>query len=86
MYVTIDGDGRIASTWENPEYGVGDFEFDFPVDFDFSCQHNWRLEDGDLVYDPLPEPEPDPSPMQILGAQVNELLLAVADMIGGALE
>ena len=46
-----------------PEYyppDEGQFVIDFPEDFDFGRQQDWKWIDDTLAYDPLPEPEPSP--------------------------
>lgn len=57
-YVHIDSSGRIQSSVKKKEYSEPDsFEFDFPEDFDFSLQNEYRIVDGELVHDPLPPTE-----------------------------
>lgn len=84
-HTMLTQDGRVVVTSAAHLEGEGMIQIEFPEDFDFTHQSDWRLVDGALVYDPLPEAEPVPTLMEVLQAQVNELLLAVADMIGGAL-
>ena len=55
MYVSIDETGRIGATTDRADYSEGMARFDFPDDFDFSKQGEYRLVDGDLIQDPLPE-------------------------------
>lgn len=58
MYVLLDEEtGRICATTDREEYSDGMIEFDFPEDFDFSVQDEYRIEDGKLIYDPLPMAE-----------------------------
>lgn len=54
MYVLIEKNGRICATTDREEYSDGMIEFDFPEDFDFSVQDEYRIEDSKLVHDPLP--------------------------------
>lgn len=55
MYVLIDEvTDRICATTDRMEYSDGMIEFDFPEDFDFSIQDEYRIVDGELIHDPLP--------------------------------
>ena len=56
-FIAIDEEGRIqASTFE--EYASDDMtEFTFPDDFDFSLQHEYKIQNGELIHDPLPPTE-----------------------------
>lgn len=56
MYVSTDETGRIGATTEYKQFAIGMDEFEFPEDFDFTKQHEYRIVDGELVHDPLPEP------------------------------
>lgn len=56
----LDGNGRIRLTADVIMVGTIDGEvFDFPDDFDFSHQHEYKIAEGELVYDP---PEADDAP------------------------
>lgn len=55
-FVSTDETGRIGATTQFEEYAEGMSEFEFPEDFDFGIQHEYRIVDGELVHDPLPEP------------------------------
>lgn len=57
MYVSVDENGRIGATTDVAEYAEGMEEFDFPEDFDFSTQSEYRIVDGELVHDPIPPSE-----------------------------
>ena len=54
MFIQTDDDGRITASTDAPEYADGMQEFDIPEDFDFSKQHEYRIENGELIHDPLP--------------------------------
>lgn len=55
MYVLLDEEtGRICATTDREEYSEGMVEFDFPEDFDYENQSDYRITDGELIYDPLP--------------------------------
>lgn len=73
MYVMTDETGRIGATTSVKEYAEGMIEFEFPDDFNFDLQSDYRIVDGELVYDPLPvvEIEPEPTPVE---AAVSYLL------------
>ena len=67
MYVSTSDDGRIFVTTDNEAYTDETyFEFDFPEDFDYSLQNEYRIVDGDLVHEPI---EPSPSTQE----QISEL-------------
>ena len=53
MYVSFTEDGRIGATTPYKEYASEDMiEFDFPDDFDFTTQNQYRIQDGELIFDP----------------------------------
>lgn len=55
VYVGVDKDGRIGATTDSKEFASDDMiSFEFPADFDFSIQYEYRIVDGELVHDPLP--------------------------------
>lgn len=78
MYVSLDENNRINATSSKQEYLVDGFEFNFPIDFEFSAQYNYKIIDNQLIHDPLPQPKPQPSLQQ----QVDDLTLVVAEMVG----
>lgn len=54
MYVSTGDDGRIFITTDNQAYTDETyFEFDFPEDFDYSLQNEYRIVDGELVHEPI---------------------------------
>lgn len=58
MYVQTDETGRIRCTVELSEYTDDSyFEFNFPEDFDVSKQLEYRIEEKELIHDPLPPSE-----------------------------
>lgn len=58
MYVELDDTGRISVTSQYQEYVSEDaIEFTFPDDFDFSLQHEYKIQNGELIHDPLPPTE-----------------------------
>lgn len=52
MHVATDADGRINYTSEDYSAGESGFEFDFPENFDFGTQSDYRIVDGELIHDP----------------------------------
>lgn len=59
QYIGIDESGRILVTTDQEEYASEDMiQFDFPEDFDFAKQDEYRIQNGELIHDPIP---PDPS-------------------------
>ena len=82
MYVILDEDQRVCVTYMShaPTKAI---EVPEPDGWDAEHQHDWQMEGGVLVYNPLPVQEPPTSPMEALQAEVADLTLALADMIGG---
>lgn len=75
--VLLKDDMRIGATSDPPfSAGPGEFSFDFPDGFDFERQSDWKIIDGALVYDPVPEPEPIPDPGIRIAALEEELLMS----------
>lgn len=55
-YAQLDEDGRILCT-TTEEYADDDMvEVELPEDFDTDAQSEYRIVDGELVHEPLPEP------------------------------
>ena len=54
MYVSLDENGRICASTSKEEYAEGMTEFEFPDDFDYENQSDYRIVDGELIHDPLP--------------------------------
>ena len=57
MYVSLDENGRICASTSKEEYAEGMTEFEFPDDFDYENQSDYRIVDGELIHDPLPMPD-----------------------------
>ena len=56
MYTNVDTTGRITVTTPRKEFAGEDaFEFEFPEDFDFAIQDEYKIVNGELIHDPLPE-------------------------------
>lgn len=73
MYVILDASGRIVGSSDSEL--VGATEVATPDGWDAEHQHNWRVEGGVLVHDPLPEPEEGETETERLRAE-NVLLRA----------
>ena len=82
MYIKVNAAGRVCAAALNGILPDG-METSTPEGFEMENHGDWRLENGTLVYDPLPEQEPPPDPVEALQAEVADLTLALADMIGG---
>ena len=54
MYAAVDENGRIGATTDDKEYAEGMIEIDFPEDFDFTKQDEYRIVDGELSHNPKP--------------------------------
>lgn len=57
MYAMTDETGRIGAVTEFEEYAEGMQNFDFSENFDFDKINEYRIENGELIHDPLPEPK-----------------------------
>lgn len=72
IFLTADT-GRLVEQEDGTIIMEGE-KFNFPDDFDFRKQSDYKIVDEELVYDPLPEPEdPEagPSQLDIIEAQVT---------------
>lgn len=87
-WVKLDSDNRICmitSTQQEEEQ----FLFDFPQDFDIGSHNNYKIVDGELIYDEMvyPEIEVQPTEEQLRIAALEEQLamtneaLAMADEV-----
>ena len=55
MHVALTDDNRIGATTSYEEYASDDMiEFEFPEGFDFSKQDQYKIVDGELIFDPPP--------------------------------
>jgi hypothetical protein len=84
MYVLLNEENRICMVTKDKQREE-QFEFAFPSDFDFSGIANWKIVDGELVYDELiiPTPEPKPTPEERIAeleAQNTMLMECVLEM------
>lgn len=54
----LDESGRVWGTFipEEDKASGSHISIDFPDDFDFMIQHEYRYVDGQLIHDPLPDP------------------------------
>ncbi len=85
VYATIDENGRIMSTSILPLEGATEIELTEEQLFDIA---NYRYDNGELIYDPLPEPEPippQPSELEELKTYVEALSEAVDMLLMGEL-
>lgn len=58
MWTAVDETGRITCTTPYEEFAdetMQDLDI-FPEDFNFGAQYEYRIVDGALVHDPLPDP------------------------------
>lgn len=81
MYIKVNAAGRVCAAALGGILLDG-MEITIPEGFELDKHGDWKLEGGALVYDPLPEPEPLPTPMEQLQAEVADLTLALAELIG----
>ena len=49
----VDEDNRLINTTEYP-FNEGLQFFDFPEDFDYDNQHDYKIIGRELIYDPIP--------------------------------
>lgn len=70
-FVKTNDDGRIESTTTSEDFAINMIPFDFPKGFDFLKQSDYRIVNGEIVYDPILVVEPEPTPVE---AAVSYLL------------
>lgn len=80
-YVGTDESGRINVTTPHEEYSSEDMvAIDFPDDFDFSKQNEYRIQNGELVHDPLPEPiEPQIAELKRKLEETDYIVMKIAE-------
>lgn len=74
-YVHLADDGRIAAT-ADALIVDGMFQFNFPENFDFTEQYNYKIVSGDLMHNPLPAQGQDHIDISGLREDVDYLLIA----------
>lgn len=78
-FVVLDRENRICST-SGIRFGDPVLEpiYEFPEDFDFLRQYDYKIVDGELVYAPIPRPESEPTEAERIAAleEALELLLS----------
>lgn len=57
MWYLADNTGRILASTDQEQFAEGMTEFTFPDDFDFAIQDEYRIQNGELIHDPLPPSE-----------------------------
>lgn len=53
MRVLLMDDNRIGATSSDYDCGEGQFDFDFPENFDFNRQNDYQIIDNKLIYNPI---------------------------------
>ena len=53
MHVLLMDDNRIGATSVDYDCGEGQFDFDFPENFDFNRQNDYQIIDSKLIYNPI---------------------------------
>lgn len=88
MFVQTDETGRIGATTDSLDFaGTEMFLFDFPEDFDFSQQDDYRIVDGELIYDPKPIPvEYQIDELKRNLAQTDYIVIKITEAQVGAIE
>jgi len=66
IIITADT-GRLVEQEDGTVIMVGE-RFDFPEDFDFNKQLDYKIIDGELVYDPIAQPEQKETTEDVLNA------------------
>lgn len=86
-FASLDAEQRVRATTqpltEDQEPAAGEIAIDFPADFDFFRQQDYRWVEEALVHDPLPEPELPPDYATRVAALEENLLtsyMAVAEL------
>lgn len=78
-YIKIDETNRIISASYDFHCGTDEIEVNIPEDISLGKIHEYKYENGDFVYDPMPEPEPD-LPETSLEEQVAAIKADVASL------
>ena len=80
MWIKTDETGRILASTDIEEYAIGMTLFDFPDDFDFVTQDDYRIVDGELVHDPRPlDPEIEISNLKTKLAETDYVVTKIAE-------
>ena len=91
-YYNLSKNGHICFTSEtlsiiydeNGEMAGERKQFDFPDDFNFFTQDDYKIIDGKLVYDPVPKTEENPEPTA--EERIKELEEALELLLSGGTE
>lgn len=99
MYILLDVNNRMRAFSPDapfaPGFGETVIVAELPEYFDMATpMTGWLWQGGEWTYDPLPEPEPEPQlddrvtavevEQQAQSSAIDDLIQALADMIGGA--
>ena len=80
-YVQVNEEGRICVTTPEAEFASEDmFKFDFPDDFDFANQANYKIQNGELIEDP-PESTAEEIEMERAMQRNAQIQLAIPMMV-----
>lgn len=79
-FVSTDNSGRIFATTDQEQFAKSMTEFTFPDDFDFSIQDEYRIQNGELIHDPLPPSEEEIAAEQEMQRQ-SQIQLAIPMMV-----
>lgn len=80
IIITADT-GRLVEQEDGTVIMEGE-RFDFPEDFDFNKQLDYKIIEDELVYDPIPEPEAEPSQIDVIEAQVTYTAMMTDTLLG----
>ena len=81
MHVKTEANGRVCAV-SGQYLGDGDQLVTWPDGVSLDDHRDYKVVDGVPVHDPEPEPEVIPTPMEQLQAEVTDLTLALAELIG----
>ena len=81
-YVALDSDNRITEV-QSIKKNEDMFLFDFPIGFDISNHQNYKIVDGELVFDEFiyPEIEVQPTEEQKQIAELQEIVTATDEAV-----
>lgn len=74
-YYSLDENGRIAASSNGDFPQDAQSVFFFPDSFDFSHQRDYKLQNGELVYDPLPPVAALPTKEEINAANIDYIAM-----------
>ena len=77
MYILVNAAGRIGASSDTSSHGPDTIEIEKPENFVHERHADWKMVNGKLVYDPLPDVTAPENPIAKLESEKNLLLAQV---------